>query len=97
MPNIKSWCRWQSTETARGYAECPEEGTIKLVTDRPRAPNLISKDIYAHNSSKLEVRDVWPARLFKSEVLNDTPWRPYLAVLNVSSFTWVPPQEQVVH
>ena len=33
MPNIKSWCRWRSTETARGYAECPEEGTIKLVAD----------------------------------------------------------------
>ena len=37
-----------------------------------RAPNPISKDMYAHKSSKLQVRDVWPTGLFKSEVLSDS-------------------------
>ena len=31
MPSINAWCGWRSTQTARGYTECPEEGTIKLV------------------------------------------------------------------
>ena len=35
--------------------ECPEEGTIKLVSDWPRAPNPVSKDMFAKKSSKLEV------------------------------------------
>ena len=72
MPSIKAWCSWRSTQIAIGYAECPEEGTIKVVTKRPRAPNPISKDMFAKRSSTLEVNDVWPAGLFPNDVLSDS-------------------------
>ena len=42
------------------------------MADWPRAPNPIRKDMYPQKSSKLEVRDVWPTGLFKSEVLIDS-------------------------
>ena len=57
---------------ARGYAECPEEGTSKLVSDGPRAPNPVSKDMFADKSSRLEVRDVWPAGFFPTGILSDS-------------------------
>ena len=72
MPSIKAWCGWRSTQTAEGYAECPEEGTIKLVSEWPKAPNLVSKDMFAKRSSQLEVHDVWPAGLFPNDVLSDS-------------------------
>ena len=58
MPSIKAWCRWRSTPTARGYAEGAEEGTIKLVSEWPTAPNPVSIDMFAQSSSRLEVHDV---------------------------------------
>ena len=67
MPNIKPWCRWRSTEAARGYAECLDEGTIQLVAEWPRAPNPLSKDMYACKASKLEVRDVDLVAPFRHE------------------------------
>ena len=72
MPSIKAWCRWRSTQTARGYAEWLEEGTIKLVSKWPKAPNPVSKDMFAKRSSRLEVHDVWPARLFPNDVLSNS-------------------------
>ena len=48
------------------------EGTIRLVSDWPRAPNPVSKDIFAKKSSRLEVRDVWPTGLFPNNPLSES-------------------------
>ena len=69
-PSIKAWCRWRSTQTARGYVECREEVTIKLVSQWPRAPNAVSKNIFAKRSSRLEIHNVRPAGLFPNDVLS---------------------------
>ena len=39
MPSIKSWWRWRSTQTARGYTECPEEGTPRATSQEPQIPS----------------------------------------------------------
>ena len=72
MPSIKAWCRWRSTQTGRVYAECPEQETIKLIPERPKAPNPASKGMFANRSFRLEVHDVWPVGLFPNEVLGDS-------------------------
>ena len=72
MLSIKAYCKGTSTQTARGYAAGPEEGTINLVSDWPTAPNPVSKDMFAKKSSILKVRDVWLAVLFPKDILSDS-------------------------